>query len=97
MDAKENCYTLGFSFLCGIVDIGIGLCSLLNVSEDFCKNLSNTVVNVLDYFRTTLINIVGYFIRMRVAMRFSVNTTNEVPPVAMNATAEPAKAFSALI
>lgn len=78
MAAKADCYDLGFSFLCGVVDIGTGVCSLLQVDENFCSNFATFIVDTLEFFKDFVLSIVSTFIRMRISIQFSVHTTNEV-------------------
>ena len=78
MAAKADCYDLGFSFLCGVVDIGTGVCSLLQVDENFCTNFASFIVDTLEFFKDFILKIVSGFIRMRISIQFSVHTTSEV-------------------
>ena len=76
--AKVNCYNEGFAFLCNIVDLAKSVCEVINFDSSMCSSFRGFVYNSLDWLKDVVVSIIDQFIRMRIGIRFSLQTSSEV-------------------
>ena len=76
--AKLNCYKEGFAFMCNIVDLATPVCQVINFDSAICSNFQGFVFNSLNWLKDVVASIIDRFIRMRIGIRFSLETSSEV-------------------
>lgn len=76
--AKINCYNEGFAFMCNIVDLATSVCEVINFDNAMCPTFQGFISSSLDWLKDVVASIIDNFIRMRIGIRFSSQTSGEV-------------------